>query len=203
MRTEFKCEEFTNSTINERYRKYLHSSGLEIYIIPKKMSTAYAIFGAKYGSLHNKFICNGEQITIPDGVAHFLEHKLFSNEDGTDSFERFSMLGADANAYTSFNRTAYLFNCTESFEESLEELLKFVTHPYFTEENVNSEKGIIAEEIKMYEDSPYDKCYYGMLDGLYEKHSIKRNICGSVESISDITPDTLYRCYHRHGLALG
>ena len=195
MRSEIKCDVYKSDVINESYEKYLHPSGLEIYIFPKKMSTAYAIFGAKYGSVHNKFLCDGKTVSIPDGVAHFLEHKLFSNEDGSDSFVRFSKYGAEANAYTSFNRTAYLFNCTENLEESLAELLEFVTHPYFTEENVNSEKGIIAEEIKMYDDSPYDRCYYGMLEGLYQNHSIKRNICGSVESISRITPEMLYQCY--------
>ena len=196
MRSEFKCEIYKSEVINEEYRKYLHPSGLEIYIFPKEMSTAYAIFGAKYGSVHNKFISDGEVVSVPDGVAHFLEHKLFSNEDGTDSFVRFSKFGAEANAYTSFNRTAYLFNCTENFEQAFAELLEFVTHPYFTEESVNAEKGIIAEEIKMYDDSPYDRCYYGMLEGLYKDHSIKRNICGSVESISKITPEMLYRCYN-------
>lgn len=196
MRSEIKCDVYKSDVINESYEKYLHPSGLEIYIFPKKMSTAYAIFGAKYGSVHNKFICDGETVSFPDGVAHFLEHKLFSNEDGSDSFVRFSKYGAEANAYTSFNRTAYLFNCTENLEESLAELLEFVTHPYFTEENVNAEKGIIAEEIKMYDDSPYDRCYYGMLEGLYKNHSIKRNICGSVESISKITPELLYQCYN-------
>ena len=189
------CTVYENKIINEKYKKYVHSSGLEIYIFPKKMSTSYAVFAAKYGSIHNKYILNGETVTNPDGVAHFLEHKLFSNEDGSDSFERFSRLGADANAYTSFNRTAYLFSCTENFEESLKELIDFVRHPHFTKENVDSEKGIIAEEIKMYDDNPYDRCYYGMLEGLYEHHSIKRNICGSVKSISEITPAVLYQCY--------
>ncbi len=187
---------YKNSLLGEEYRKYSHPSGLDIYIFPKKMTTAYAIFGTKYGSVHNTFkVGEGDFITVPDGIAHFLEHKLFACEDGSDAFERFSEYGADANAYTSFNKTCYLFSCTDCFEPALRELLSFVTHPYFTEASVASEVGIIAEEIKMYDDSPHDRCFYGMLEGLYEHHSIKRNICGTVESISQITPELLYACH--------
>ena len=189
---------FESSLLCEKYDKICHPSGLDIYVFPKKLTTAYAIFGVKYGSIHNSFILHdGSEITVPDGIANFLEHKLFTNEDGSDSFERFSQYGADANAYTSFNKTAYLFSCTENFENSLEELIRFVTHPYFTEESVSSEVGIISEEIKMYDDSPSDRCFYGMLEGMYKNHSIRRNICGSAESISKITPQLLYECYNR------
>ena len=189
---------FESALLCERYEKITHSSGLDIYIFPKQLTTAYAIFGVHYGSIDNSFFVDGcdTPITVPDGIAHFLEHKLFTNEDGSDSFERFSEYGADANAYTSFNKTAYLFNCTNNFEKSLRELIRFVTHPYFTEKSVKSELGIIAEEIKMYDDNPGDRCFYGMLDGMYEKHSIKRNICGSVDSIAKITPELLYSCYN-------
>ena len=188
---------FESPLLGERYEIFKHPSGLDIYVFPKKLTTAYAVFGVKYGSIHNSFtLPDGTDSTVPDGVAHFLEHKLFANEDGSDSFEKFSEFGSDANAYTSFNRTAYLFSCTENFEKSLEELLRFVTHPHFTSKNVASEVGIIAEEIKMYDDSPSDRCFYGMLEGMYEHHSIKRNICGSVESISKITHQTLYDCYN-------
>ena len=188
---------FTNSTLGESYNKYSHSSGLDIYIFKKKMSSSYAIFGTKYGSVHNIFKPDGsdEFISVPDGIAHFLEHKLFAAEDGSDAFERFSEYGADANAYTSFNKTCYLFSCTKNFEDALRELLTFVTHPHFTDENVASEQGIIGEEISMYDDSPYDRCFYGMLEGLFHYHSIRRNICGSRESISKITPSLLYSCY--------
>jgi len=189
---------FTSELLNESYEKITHPSGLDIYVFPKKLTTTYAIFGVKYGSIHNSFSLNKEDspITYPDGIAHFLEHKLFINEDGSDSFEHFSKYGADANAYTSFNKTAYLFSCTENFEESLGELIDFVTHPYFTPESVASELGIIGEEIKMYDDNPSDRCFYGMLEGMYEKHSIRRNICGTEESIAEITADTLYECYN-------
>lgn len=188
---------YQSELLGESYVKYTHTSGLDIYIFPKKMSTTYALFGVKYGSINNSFITHdGRTVSVPDGIAHFLEHKLFFNEDGSDSFERFSDYGADANAYTSFNKTAYLFSCTDNFEESFAELLTFVTHPYFTKESVESEIGIISEEIKMYDDSPSDRCFYGMLEGMYENHSIRRNICGTVDSIKQITAETLYDCYN-------
>ncbi len=188
---------FHSDLIGEQYKKISHPSGLDIYIFPKKLTTYYAIFGVKYGSIHSRFSYSDSKssVTLPDGIAHFLEHKLFAGEDGVDAFEHFAKLGADANAYTSFNKTAYLFSTTENFYESLSELLTFVTHPYFTEENVSNEVGIIAEEIKMYADSPSDRCYYGMLEGMYEHHSIRRNICGSEESIKQITPKLLYECH--------
>lgn len=192
-----KNKHFDSSLLCEHYDKISHQSGLDIYVFPKDLTTTYAVFGVRYGSIDNSFFIGGDKdpLTVPDGIAHFLEHKLFTNEDGSDSFERFSEYGADANAYTSFNKTAYLFSCTGNFEKSLRELLRFVTHPYFTDKSVASEIGIIAEEIRMYDDNPSDRCFYGMLEGMYERHSIKRNICGSVKSISKITPDLLYKCY--------
>ena len=192
-----ECIRHHSSLLREEYREYHHPSVLTIMIFPKKMSSTYALFGTKYGSIHNQFRYEKDEewITMPDGIAHFLEHKLFTNEDGTDSFERFSDYGADANAYTSEGKTCYLFSCTDRFEESLEELLQFVTHPYFTKQSVQSEIGIISEEIRMYDDNPSDRCFYGMLEGMYEHHSIRRNICGSTRSISQITPELLYFCY--------
>jgi len=195
MMKNFKIYE--SPLLREKYYQYTHECGLDIYVFPKKFSSTYAILGTRYGSVDNSFGISGEErlTTVPDGIAHFLEHKLFANEDGSDSFERFSALGADANAYTDYDKTAYLFSCTDNFDESLGELIDFVTHPYFTEESVKKERGIIAQEIKMYEDSPAEACYFGMLQGLYEKHCIRRNICGTVESISEITPELLYECY--------
>lgn len=187
-----------SSLLGEEYRVWRHTSGLDIYIFPKLMTATYAIFGTNYGSIHNSFRTSdsAEFTTVPDGIAHFLEHKLFIAEDGSDAFERFSEYGADANAYTSFNKTCYLFSCTERFEDSLRELLSFVTHPYFTPQSVASEVGIISEEIRMYDDTPSDRCFYGMLEAMYHTHSIRRNICGSIQSISEITADLLYQCYH-------
>jgi len=192
-----KFLDFSSAALDESYSLYHHPSGLDIYIFPKKMTSTYAIFSTRYGSTDNIFKTSEDAdfITVPDGIAHFLEHKLFTSEDGSDSFERFSDFGADANAYTSFNKTAYLFSCTENFDDSLRELINFVTHPYFTEESVAKERGIIAQEIKMYDDSPSDRCFYGMLEGMYANNSIKRNICGSVSSIEEITPELLYDCY--------
>lgn len=189
---------YESELLCEKYTLFSHPTGLKIYVLTKKLTTTYAIMGVSYGSMHNCFSADGsaKMSEVPDGIAHFLEHKLFTNEDGSDSFERFAQIGADANAYTSFNKTAYLFSCTDGFADALGELIDFVTHPYFTDESVASEIGIIAEEIRMYDDSPSDRCFYGMLEGMYEKHSIRRNICGSVESISKITKETLYECYN-------
>lgn len=197
MTTELQKKEFFSALLDERYEKYTLECGLDVYVFNKKMSAVYALFGVKYGSINNAITrTDGTVTVVPDGIAHFLEHKLFLCEDGSDAFERFSDYGADANAYTSFNRTAYLFSCTDRLEASLGELVDFVTHPYFTADAVQAELGIISEEIKMYDDSPSDRCFYGMLEGMYESHSIRRNICGSVESIKRITPQLLYDCYN-------
>ena len=191
-----KRTEFCSELLREKYEKIEHASGLSIYVFPKKLTASYALFATKYGSIDNSFWDDGgELVTLPDGVAHFLEHKLFENEDGSDSFAHFSALGADANAYTSYDRTAYLFSCTENFEESLEELLTFVTHPHFTEESVEKERGIIAEEIRMYEDSPWDRCQRLLLSALYHQNPVRKNICGSPASLQKITPALLYQCH--------
>ncbi len=188
--------EHNSSKLGERYYHTVHHSGLPVYIFPKKMTGNYAILATKYGSVDNCFCVrgNGTPVSVPDGIAHFLEHKMFENEDGSDSFAAFSQFGADANAYTSYTRTAYLFNCTERFERSLEELLRFVTHPYFTKASIQKEQGIIAEEIRMYEDSPWERCHRNLLQNLYFEHPVRNNICGSEESIAQITPELLYEC---------
>ncbi len=186
---------FGSDLLGERYSLTRHESGLPIYVFPKKLTTTYALFATDFGSVDNVLPDGG---IMPDGVAHFLEHKLFSNADGSDSFERFSAFGADANAYTAESRTVYLFSCTERFADSLAELLDFVTHPYFTPETVRKEQGIIAEEIRMCRDNPYNACFYGMLAGLYKKHPVKNEICGSEQSIAKITPELLYRAYQTY-----
>lgn len=190
-----KKTEFFSAILHESYVKIDHRSGLSIYVFPKKMTSTYALLTANYGSVHNAFRIEGEEVSVPDGVAHFLEHKLFENADGSDSFEQFASLGADANAYTSCNRTSYLFGCTSHFEQSLAELLRFVTHPHFTKASVAKEQGIIAQEIREYEDSPWERCYQMLLGALYEKHPVRANICGTVDSIAQITPEILYTCY--------
>ena len=184
--------------LSERYFAFTHDSGLNVYVFPKDLSTSYALFSTKYGSLENRFKLEGEAefTSVPAGIAHFLEHKMFENEDGVDTFERFGATGASANAYTSFDKTAYLFSSTDNFYESLEILLDFVTHPYFTPETVQKEQGIIAQEIRMYEDNPNTRVYYELMRALYENHDVRTEIAGSVESIKEITADLLYKCYH-------
>ncbi len=190
--------EFSSALLRERYFHVRHKSGLAVYVFPKKRSNTYALFSAKYGSIDHILTVDGEARELPDGVAHFLEHKLFENEEGYDSFARFSAMGVDSNAYTDYSRTAYLINCTEHVEEALEELLTFVTHPYFTSESVEREKGIIAEEICTYRDDPWDRCSQNLLQALYSKHPVRNNICGDLESIKCITPELLYAAYETY-----
>lgn len=187
-----------NRLIGEKYLYTKHESGLDIYLVPKKLSTSYAIIGTRYGSVDNRFKkkSDAEFTVVPDGIAHFLEHKMFENEDGVDTFERFAALGAQANAYTSFDMTAYLFSCTQNFSASLEVLLDYVTHPYFTEKTVEKEQGIIAQEIRMGEDNPGRALLFGMLKSLYHKHNVRIEIAGTVESISKITAPLLYSSYN-------
>lgn len=172
-------------------------SGLKILICEKKdFNSSFAIFGTRYGSVDTKFCKPGEEpIEVPEGIAHFLEHKLFENEDG-DTFEKFAKTGASANAYTSFDRTCYLFGCVNNFKENLEILLDFVSHPYFTKETVEKEQGIIGQEIKMYDDVPNWCVFFNLLSALYHNHPVKINIAGTVDSIAKITDKLLYSCYN-------
>ncbi len=175
-----------------------HKTGLDIYL--KEMPgfhTCHALFGTRYGSINTMFRLNGEKdyAQVPNGIAHFLEHKLFENED-CDAFEQYAKTGADANAYTSFDRTCYLFSCSENVNASLEILLNFVQAPYFTKENVDKEQGIIGQEIRMMDDEPSWRVFFGMLQGLYHNHPVKIDIAGTVESIAQIDAELLYRCYH-------
>ncbi len=194
--------------LGEQYFTFRHDSGLTVYVFPKEMASSYALFATKYGSLENKFklATDGDFTTVPAGIAHFLEHKMFENEDGVDTFERFAKTGASANAYTSFDKTAYLFSATDHFYESLEILLDFVTHPYFTKATVEKEQGIIAQEIQMYEDNPNSRIYYELMRAMYAAHDVRTEIAGTVESISRITPELLYKCYNTfynlHNMAL-
>lgn len=186
-----------SSLVKDKYYVVNHPSGLTIYVYPKEgYKSTYAIFGTKYGSVNTRFkIDGGEEITVPDGIAHYLEHKLFESEDG-DAFARYAATGANANAYTSFDKTCYLFSCTEKFEEALEILLDFVQSPYFTAETVAKEQGIIGQEIKMYDDSPDWRVMFNTLIGMYHKHPVRIDIAGTVESIAEITAEKLYECYN-------
>lgn len=186
-----------SSSVGEKYYYIKHKSGLDIYVFPKKLSTYYALFGTKYGSIDNCFSINGgEKLCVPDGIAHFLEHKMFENEDGEDTFAKFARTGANANAYTSFDCTAYLFSCTENFDESLEILLRYVTSPYFTPQTVEKEQGIIGQEIRMGEDNPVRALEFNLLKAMYKSHSVRTEIAGTVESIREITDRLLYDCYN-------
>ena len=191
-----KMKEYKSALLREHYYEMRHRSGLSVYVFPKKLTSTYAILSTRYGAMDASFrASDGKFVTVPDGVAHFLEHKLFENPDGSDSFAKFSVWGADANAYTTANRTAYLFSCTEHFSEALEELLTFVTTPYFTPETVKKEQGIIAEEIRMYDDSPWDRCFQQLMEAMYAECGIRKNICGTERSIGEITDRLLYDCY--------
>jgi predicted Zn-dependent peptidase len=187
-----------NERTNEHYTYIKHPTGLDIYIWKmENYSTTHALFGTKYGSINNKFKTKNDKdfITVPNGIAHYLEHKLFENED-CDVFSLYAKTGASGNAYTSFDKTCYLFSCTDHFEESLEILLNFVQSPYFTEETVRKEQGIIGQEIRMYDDNPSWRVFFNMLQGLYHNHPVKIDIAGTVESIAEINADLLYKCYY-------
>jgi len=171
--------------------------GLDVYVLPKEgFNKTYAVFTTKYGSIDNQFVPLGkeEMVRVPDGIAHFLEHKLFEKEDG-DVFQQFSKQGASANAFTSFTRTAYLFSSTSNVEENLETLVDFVQDPYFTEKTVEKEKGIIGQEINMYDDNPDWRLFFGLIENMYQEHPVRIDIAGTIESISHITKDLLYECY--------
>jgi len=176
------------------YRKTL-PNGLQIIVCPKPgFQRKVAYFMTSYGSIHTKFTLDGVTYETPEGVAHYLEHKIF-DLPGRDVSEEFAALGANSNAFTSYDTTAYYFSCTEHFQECLELLLTFVSTPYFTEESVEKEQGIIAQEILMYNDAPDSRVFEDMMDLLYAHHPARHPIAGTVESIKMITPEILYLCH--------
>ena len=192
-----KFTTFTDEKLCEKYHYLKHESGLDIYVIPKQMALKTALLGVKFGSVYEEgATVDGEIKSFPSGIAHFLEHKLFSNENGTDAVEALAALGADANAYTSNNKTVYMFSCTENFYESLSELISFVYNPYFTKKNVSSERGIIKQEIKMCLDSPYDVVSQNLLLALFGDCKLSNDVLGTEKSIAKITDKTLYECYN-------
>lgn len=183
--------------INETLYHEVLPNGLTVYLLPKNdYHKTYGLFSTNYGSIDNEFIPYGEKekVKVPDGIAHFLEHKLFEKEDG-DVFQLFGQQGASANAFTSFTKTSYLFSTTDQVEQNLTTLIDFVQAPYFTEETVNKEKGIIGQEIQMYEDDPNWRMFFGILNNLYPAHPLHIDIAGTVESIDKITAQDLYTCY--------
>lgn len=173
-------------------------NGLNVYLLPKKgFSKTYGLFSTHFGSIDTTFVPIGEteMVKVPDGIAHFLEHKMFEMEDG-DASNAFAKLGASTNAFTSSSRTAYLFSTTSHENECIELLLDFVQDIYLTPENVEKEKGIINQEIGMYDDDPDWRCYFGSIQNLYQKHPVKVDIAGTVETVAQIDKETLEKCYH-------
>lgn len=191
-----KIEKIENSLLGEHYFRVEHKSGLTVFVMPKEgYSSSYALFGTKYGSVDNCFRDGGGEITrVPEGIAHFLEHKLFESEE-LDAFERYAKTGASANAYTSFDRTCYLFSCTGNFKANLEILLDFVQSPYFTRQTVEKEQGIIGQEIRMYKDVPGWEVLFNLLRAMYHTHPVKIDIAGTEETIAQIDDRLLYKCY--------
>ncbi|SER08066.1 Predicted Zn-dependent peptidase [Gracilibacillus ureilyticus] len=191
-------KELSYEQIDEKIFTETLPNGLRVFILPKhEMAKTFAIFTTNYGSIDQSFVPLGESdyITVPDGIAHFLEHKLFEKED-RDVFHDFSKLGASANAFTSFTKTAYLFSATSRIMENLKILIDFVQDPYFSEQSVEKEKGIIGQEIKMYDDQPDWRAFFGTIKSMFSQHPVQIDIAGTVESIKDITKDDLYTCYH-------
>lgn len=183
------------TALRERMEERTLENGLRVCYLPKEgFSKTFAILATNFGSVDASFTIDGERHDTPAGVAHFLEHKMFEDEDG-NALQKFARTGASPNAFTSHTMTAYHFSCTDRFEENLEILLKFVFTPYFTEENVTKERGIIGQEIGMMDDTPSWRLFCGLLEGLYRSHPVRVPIAGSVESIAQITPEVLYTCH--------
>lgn len=188
-----------NLKIKEKLYIEKLDNGLTVMILPRNnIQKKYVMWGVDFGSIDNHFVNpdNNQEIKIPDGVAHFLEHKMFEQKSGINSLDKLSSLGVDANAYTTNDYTTYLFECNDNFYEALDELMDYVQNPYYTDENVEKEKGIIAQEIKMYEDYPFWQVYLNALKCLYKENPVRIDIAGDVESINKINKEVLYDCYN-------
>ncbi|MGJ9458922.1 EF-P 5-aminopentanol modification-associated protein YfmH [Oceanobacillus sp. CF4.6] len=188
----------TYQDINETLYSEKLDNGLTVFLLPKpQMAKAFGIFSTNYGSIDQTFVPIGEseEMNVPEGVAHFLEHKLFEKED-RDVFADFGKQGASPNAFTSFTKTAYLFSATDNIEKNVETLVDFVQDPYFSEKSVEKEKGIISQEIKMYDDQPDWQSFMGIIKSMFKNHPVNKDIAGTVESITSITKDDLYTCYN-------
>ncbi|MBQ8975055.1 MAG: insulinase family protein, partial [Oscillospiraceae bacterium] len=170
-------------------------NGLTVNVISKPgFSKAYAFFATHYGGADRRFKLGGKWIDTPEGVAHYLEHKMFDTKDG-NALSMLSSNGASPNAFTSSDITAYHFQCTEKFYDNLRLLLSFVSIPYFTQESVDKERGIIGQEIHMTQDDPNSELYYNLMKCLYRENPIRYSVAGTVESIAEITPQVLYDCH--------
>ncbi len=188
----------TNKITGEKVYKYELEDGLKVYICPKKgFSKKVGMYGTHFGSIDTDFydIQEKKRKRVPDGIAHFLEHKLFEQEDG-NALDLFAKMGVSSNAYTSYDHTVYFFETNDKFEECLKTLFDFITTPYFTDENVEKEKGIIEQELNMYEDSPDSVVYYNVMRAMYNNYPLNVDIGGTVESVYSITKEELYSCYN-------
>ena len=184
--------------LDQKIYKEKLDNGLEVVIVPMNTNNKFVIWGANVGSVDNKFIAPGENdITVlPDGIAHYLEHKLFEQESGRNSLDTLTALGVDANAYTSNDHTAFLFGCTDNYEEALDEFMDYVQHPYFTEENIEKERGIIGQEIMMYDDEPEWAVYINAMKIMYHANEIRIDEAGTIETIKEIDKEKLYKLYN-------
>lgn len=181
--------------LNETIQTTVLNNGLRIYCIPRENSAkTFAMLAVDFGSIDCQFVLDGQAHTVTPGIAHFLEHKMFEEEDG-NALQKFTALGAQPNAFTSHTMTAYHFTCISRFYDCLEILLRFVTTPYFTDENVAKEKGIIGQEIGMLDDTPNWQAYVSVLQGLYAVHPVHISVAGSKESIAPIDPEVLNLCH--------
>lgn len=181
--------------LNEKVCSEKLQNGLTVFVVPKKgFSKKYAFFATNYGGADRRFRVGGKWLDTPEGVAHFLEHKMFDTKDG-NALEKLCANGALPNAYTSSEMTAYYFSCNNDFDDNLRTLLSFVSVPYFTAESVAKEQGIIGQEIRMTDDEPEYELYFNLMKCLYSHHPLRHSVAGTVESISEITEQTLYDCH--------
>lgn len=188
-----------NNIIKEKMYIDKLENGLTVIVVPKKnVQKKYIVWGIDFGSVDNQFktVEEKEIIKIPDGIAHYLEHKMFEQRSGINSLDTLTNLGVDANAFTTNNFTAYLYECTDNFYEALDEFMDYVQNPYYTKENVDKERGIIEQEIMMYDDEPEWALYMNAMKLMYHKNPIRIDIAGTKESIEKIDAETLYKIYN-------
>lgn len=189
----YKIPSAAENALNFEEAKLANGLAVRLLQMPS-YGAVHAMYTTGFGSIHRAFSHSGKETHLPAGLAHFLEHKMFENEDGVDAFSLFGETGAIANAYTSFDHTSYIFTATSEIERNLDILLSFVGHPHFTEKSVAKEQGIIGQEIGMMEDVPEMRSLFSVLECLYHKHPIRDDVGGTVESIATITPEMLYAC---------
>ena len=181
--------------LDERVSRRTLENGLEVIVVHKpRHAKQYAFFATRYGGMDLRFQLGGRWLDTPAGIAHYLEHKMFDTEDG-NALQTLAQRGAEPNAFTSNAITAYHFDCTEHFYDNLRTLLSFVSIPYFTDESVAKEQGIIGQEIRMIEDNPEWRVYTNLMSCLYKDSPARVSVAGTVESISHITAQTLYDCH--------